>query len=136
MRVQLALNVENLEEAIVFYTNLFGVEVNKRKPGYANFAIEKPPLQSRPRAGNAPRCVSGARAGGIEGPACRSHRECSRYPVRDAVLSSEGAEERSPDSVRAAGQIEDLQPRFRSHEPSAQLSVSQLLPRRGWFGLC
>jgi catechol 2,3-dioxygenase-like lactoylglutathione lyase family enzyme len=45
MRVQLALNVENLEQAITFYSNLFGVEVNKRKPGYANFAIDQPPLK-------------------------------------------------------------------------------------------
>jgi len=45
MRVQLALNVENLEEAIAYYSKLFGVEVNKRKPGYANFAIDEPPLK-------------------------------------------------------------------------------------------
>lgn len=45
MRVQLALNVENLEEAIAYYSKLFGVEVNKRKPGYANFAIDQPPLK-------------------------------------------------------------------------------------------
>lgn len=45
MRVQLALNVENLEEAVDYYSKLFGVEVNKRKPGYANFAINEPPLK-------------------------------------------------------------------------------------------
>lgn len=45
MRVQLALNVENLEEAITFYSKLFNVEVNKRKPGYANFSVEQPPLK-------------------------------------------------------------------------------------------
>jgi len=45
MRVQLALNVENLDEAVEFYSKLFNVEVNKRKPGYANFAIEEPPLK-------------------------------------------------------------------------------------------
>jgi predicted enzyme related to lactoylglutathione lyase len=45
MRLQLALNVKDLEEAIVFYSKLFNVEVNKRKPGYANFAIEEPPLK-------------------------------------------------------------------------------------------
>lgn len=44
-RFQLALNVENLEAAIEYYGNLFGAEVNKRKPGYANFAIENPPLK-------------------------------------------------------------------------------------------
>ena len=45
MRVQLALNVENLEEAVEFYSKLFNVDVNKRKPGYANFAIDEPPLK-------------------------------------------------------------------------------------------
>ena len=45
MRVQLALNVKNLEKAVEFYSNLFGVAVNKRKPGYANFAIDEPPLK-------------------------------------------------------------------------------------------
>ena len=45
MRVQLALNVENLEKAIEFYSKLFDVDVNKRKPGYANFVVEQPPLK-------------------------------------------------------------------------------------------
>ncbi|MBW2242832.1 MAG: VOC family protein [Deltaproteobacteria bacterium] len=45
MRVQLALNVKDLDEAVEFYSKLFDVEVNKRKPGYANFAIDKPPLK-------------------------------------------------------------------------------------------
>jgi catechol 2,3-dioxygenase-like lactoylglutathione lyase family enzyme len=45
MRIQLALNVDDLEAAIQFYSKLFGVEVNKRKPGYANFAVEEPPLK-------------------------------------------------------------------------------------------
>ena len=45
MRVQLALNVDDLEKAIDFYSKLFNAEVNKRKPGYANFAIEEPPLK-------------------------------------------------------------------------------------------
>ena len=45
MRVQLALNVDDLDSAIEFYSKLFDVEVNKRKPGYANFSIEQPPLK-------------------------------------------------------------------------------------------
>ena len=44
-RVQLALNVSNVDEAVAFYSKLFGVEVDKRKPGYANFAIDEPPLK-------------------------------------------------------------------------------------------
>jgi catechol 2,3-dioxygenase-like lactoylglutathione lyase family enzyme len=45
VRIQLALNVSNLEQAIRFYSKLFGAPVNKRKPGYANFAIDEPPLK-------------------------------------------------------------------------------------------
>lgn len=44
-RVQLALNVENLDEAITFYTRLFGVEPAKIKPGYANYVVADPPLK-------------------------------------------------------------------------------------------
>jgi len=44
-RVQLALRVSDLEGSIGFYSKLFGVEPAKRRPGYANFAIEQPPLK-------------------------------------------------------------------------------------------
>lgn len=44
-RVQLALNVDNLDEAITFYSKLFGISPAKVKPGYANFAVAEPPLK-------------------------------------------------------------------------------------------
>ncbi len=44
-RVQLALNVDDLEQAIAFYSKLFDTEPAKVKPGYANFAIAEPPLK-------------------------------------------------------------------------------------------
>jgi hypothetical protein len=44
-RVQLALNVPNVDEAVEFYSRMFATEPNKRKPGYANFAIADPPLK-------------------------------------------------------------------------------------------
>lgn len=44
-RVQLALRVADLDGSVAFYSKLFGVEPAKRRPGYANFAIEKPPLK-------------------------------------------------------------------------------------------
>ena len=44
-RVQLALNVTNLDEAIAFYSKLFGTEPAKIRPGYANFAVADPPLK-------------------------------------------------------------------------------------------
>ena len=45
MRLQLALNVSDLDEAVEFYSRLFGVEPARRRPGYANFAIDEPPLK-------------------------------------------------------------------------------------------
>ena len=45
MRLQLALNVSDLGEAVGFYSRLFGAEPARRRPGYANFAIDEPPLK-------------------------------------------------------------------------------------------
>ena len=44
-RVQLALNVADLDKSIEFYSTLFGAQPHKRRPGYANFAIAEPPLK-------------------------------------------------------------------------------------------
>ena len=44
-RVQLALNVSNIDEAVAFYSKLFATEPAKRRPGYANFAVDSPPLK-------------------------------------------------------------------------------------------
>ncbi|MGW3887813.1 ArsI/CadI family heavy metal resistance metalloenzyme [Micromonospora chokoriensis] len=44
-RVQLALRVSDLEGSVAFYSHLFGVEPAKRRPGYANFAVDNPPLK-------------------------------------------------------------------------------------------
>src|SRR3954454_24661600 len=44
-RVQLALNVEDIDAAPAFYTKLFGVAPHKQQPGYANFSVEDPPLK-------------------------------------------------------------------------------------------
>lgn len=44
-RVQLALNVDDLDASVAFYSALFGTDPAKRRPGYANFAIARPPLK-------------------------------------------------------------------------------------------
>jgi catechol 2,3-dioxygenase-like lactoylglutathione lyase family enzyme len=44
-RVQLALNVSDVDAAVEFYRRLFQAEPAKRRPGYANFAIADPPLK-------------------------------------------------------------------------------------------
>lgn len=45
MRLQLALNVKNLDQAVDYYSRLFGVQPHKRRPGYANFSIDDPALK-------------------------------------------------------------------------------------------
>jgi len=45
MRLQLALNVKDLDRAVDYYSRLFGVSPHKRRPGYANFAIDDPALK-------------------------------------------------------------------------------------------
>jgi catechol 2,3-dioxygenase-like lactoylglutathione lyase family enzyme len=44
-RLQLALNVDDVDAAVDFYATLFDTPPAKRRPGYANFAIENPPLK-------------------------------------------------------------------------------------------
>jgi len=44
-RVQLALNVTDLDAAVAFYSKLFSTEPAKLRPGYANFVIAEPPLK-------------------------------------------------------------------------------------------
>ena len=44
-RLQLALNVNDIDAAVTFYAKLFGTEPAKRRDGYANFAIAEPPLK-------------------------------------------------------------------------------------------
>lgn len=53
-RVQLALNVDDLDTAIAFYSKLFATEPAKVRPGYANFAIAEPPLKLVLIEGEAP----------------------------------------------------------------------------------
>jgi len=44
-RIQLALDVDDLDEAVDFYARLLGTGASKRRPGYANFALADPPLE-------------------------------------------------------------------------------------------
>lgn len=44
-RLQLALNVDDLDSAVAFYSRLFDTQPAKRRPGYANFAVAEPPLK-------------------------------------------------------------------------------------------
>jgi catechol 2,3-dioxygenase-like lactoylglutathione lyase family enzyme len=60
-RVQLALNVDDIDEAVAFYAKLFGAEPAKRRPGYANFATGS---RARPACTGVRPQASDARASG------------------------------------------------------------------------
>ena len=45
MRLQLALNVPDIDSAVDHYSKMFGVKAHKKNEGYANFAIDEPPLK-------------------------------------------------------------------------------------------
>ncbi len=79
-RVQLALNVSDLDEAIGFYSSLFGTAPAKVRPGYANFAIADPPLKLVLME------LPDARGSGVAG-----------------ALNHLGVEVTSPDDVASAG---------------------------------
>lgn len=78
-RVQVALNVVDVDHAVEFYSKLFDAEPAKRRPGYANFAIADPPLK----------LVL------IENPAGRGEGTFG-------ALNHLGVEVESPDEVRSA----------------------------------
>ena len=78
-RVQLALNVADIDTAVEFYAKLFNAEPAKRRPGYANFAITEPPLK----------LVL------IENPAGRGHGVAG-------ALNHLGVEVETPEQVQAA----------------------------------
>ena len=44
-RVQLSINVSDFDAAVEFYSRLFGTRPAKLRPGYANFAVDEPPLK-------------------------------------------------------------------------------------------
>jgi catechol 2,3-dioxygenase-like lactoylglutathione lyase family enzyme len=78
-RVQLALNVADIDTAVEFYSKLFNAEPAKRRPGYANFAIADPALK----------LVL------VENPAGRGHGTAG-------ALNHLGVEVETPDQVRSA----------------------------------
>jgi catechol 2,3-dioxygenase-like lactoylglutathione lyase family enzyme len=45
MRLQLALNVTDIDAAVAYYSKLFGAAPHKRRDGYANFALDEPALK-------------------------------------------------------------------------------------------
>jgi catechol 2,3-dioxygenase-like lactoylglutathione lyase family enzyme len=98
-RVQLALNVGDLDAAVEFYGKLFRSEPAKRRPGYANFAIDQPPLKLV--------LIEGSQPGGTLnhlGVEVESTRAVSEATGR---LADSGLETRTEDHVECCYAVQD-----------------------------
>jgi catechol 2,3-dioxygenase-like lactoylglutathione lyase family enzyme len=81
-RLQLALNVSDLDAAVEFYSKLFDASPSKRMPGYANFAIADPPLKLVLIEGEIPGDDGTPASSTISASrSCRPARSARRRPV-------------------------------------------------------
>ena len=98
-RFQLALNVSDLDEAVAFYTKLFGAEPAKVRPGYANFADRGAAAEARADRGR-------RRARDAEPPRCRG-RVARRGRRRARRLAAEGLATAIEDEVACCYAVQD-----------------------------
>ena len=103
-RVQLALNVTDLDAAVDFYSKLFETEPAKRRPGYANFAIVEPPLKLVLIEGGAGREVGVAGALNHLGVEVESPQEVHEATRR---LSAKGLEPEVQESTTCCYALQD-----------------------------
>ena len=100
-RVQLALNVSDIDEAVEFYSKLFATEPAKRRPGYANFAIAEPPLKLV-LIENA-----GCRQASPQPPRCRGRHAPRRSQARASRLAGAGLDTKDEESVDCCYALQD-----------------------------
>lgn len=90
-RVQLALNVNDVDEAVAFYERLFRAKAAKRRPGYANFALEEPALKLV--------LIENAGSGGTLNHLGVEVESTDQVEAARARLAEEGLSTRSEDEV-------------------------------------
>jgi len=98
-RVQLALNVSDVDEAVAFYSKLFGVAPAKRRPGYANFAIDEPALKLV--------LIEDAAAAGSLNHLGVEVASAAEVGAAQARLASDGLESRSEEGVTCCYAVQD-----------------------------
>ena len=98
-RVQLALNVDDLDAAVTFYSTLFATEPAKIRPGYANFAIAEPPLKLV--------LIEGDGAGGTLNPLGVEVETAAEVVAAQARLSASGLATATEDEVACCYAVQD-----------------------------
>ncbi len=98
-RVQLALNVSDVDEAVAFYAKLFGVRPAKRRPGYANFVIDEPALKLV--------LIEDAAAAGSLNHLGIEVASPAEVGAAQARLASDGLESRSEEGVTCCYAVQD-----------------------------
>jgi catechol 2,3-dioxygenase-like lactoylglutathione lyase family enzyme len=98
-RVQLALNVSDVDAAVAFYSKLFATEPAKRRPGYANFAIESPPLKLV--------LIENAEAAGSLNHLGVEVESTGEVTAATARLAGEGLETATEDNVTCCYAVQD-----------------------------
>lgn len=98
-RVQLALNVTDVDEAVAFYRKLFGVEPAKCRSGYASFAIEEPPLKLV--------LIENAEAAGSLNHLGIEVASTAEVGAAQTRLSSDGVASRSEEGVTCCYAVQD-----------------------------
>lgn len=98
-RVQLAINVRDVDEAVDFYSRLFGVEPAKRRPGYANFAIDEPALKLV--------LIENAEAAGSLNHLGVEVDSTAEVGAAQARLAGDGLDSRSEDGVTCCYAVQD-----------------------------
>jgi catechol 2,3-dioxygenase-like lactoylglutathione lyase family enzyme len=98
-RVQLALNVSDLDAAIAFYSKLFDATPAKIRPGYANFAIAEPPLKLV--------LIEGEGDGGSLNHLCVEVESTDLVAAATARLTTEGLTCATEDEVACCYAVQD-----------------------------
>src|SRR4051812_4961213 len=98
-RVQLALNVSNLDDSIAFYSKLFATEPAKVRPGYATFAIAEPPLKRV--------LIEGSGAAGSINPLGVEVASTDEVTATTSRLAGEGLATATEDEVSCCFAVQD-----------------------------
>src|SRR5438045_2257676 len=86
-RLHLSLDVRDVARSVEFYEAFFGAPAHKRRPGYANFDLQEPPLKLALQEGSASAGRGPLNHLGIQ-VATREQVDAARLRLKDAGLAT------------------------------------------------